>query len=143
MALRRAKRRKRRDVLATALTRKLVAHYGRTAAGRIGTESVLSALGVLIRRHPGVALEMAAAGVLGAGRRSLEEIGTWRRQSRRDGPSEPEPGDVRPEGADAPRSHNLRKDAWTDTPSDRRRTFSKSDRRRLLGAIRKMETVSP
>lgn len=48
--------------------------YGKTAAGRIGTAAMLRALSVLIRHHPGTALDMAGAGLKQAGRSGWAEV---------------------------------------------------------------------
>jgi hypothetical protein len=56
------------------LKRLVLKRYGKTAAGRIGAAAVLKALGVLVRRHPKTALEMAGAGLSEAGRAGFQEI---------------------------------------------------------------------
>jgi hypothetical protein len=48
--------------------------FGKTPAARIGTVAFLAALKTLVREHPGVALELAGAGLKKAGTESLSEV---------------------------------------------------------------------
>ncbi|CCF22017.1 protein of unknown function [Pseudorhizobium banfieldiae] len=48
--------------------------FGKSAAGRIGTAAVLAALGALVRNHPLIAMEMAAAGLKKAGKVGVTEF---------------------------------------------------------------------
>ncbi|WP_142593821.1 hypothetical protein [Pseudorhizobium endolithicum] len=47
---------------------------GKTTAGRIGTAALLGALGRLVRKHPGIALEVAGAGLKHAGKAGVAEV---------------------------------------------------------------------
>jgi hypothetical protein len=48
--------------------------FGKGPAARIGAAAFLSALHVLVRHHPGVAVEMAGAGLKRAGATGLNEV---------------------------------------------------------------------
>ena len=54
--------------LPAPLERRLIDRYGRTASGRITLAAAAKALSVLLKRHPGAALDMAAAAAVKAGR---------------------------------------------------------------------------
>lgn len=48
--------------------------FGKSPGSRIGTAAFLSALKVLVRKHPAVALEMVGAGVKKAGATGVSEV---------------------------------------------------------------------
>ena len=48
--------------------RRLIDGYGRTTSARIRLAATIKALSVLLKRHPGAALDMAAAAAVKAGR---------------------------------------------------------------------------
>jgi len=71
--------------LPAPVEKRLINSYGRTARGRISIAAAAKALSVLLRRHPGAALDMAAAAAVKAGRvgvhtlvERLEQLGPAR-----------------------------------------------------------------
>jgi hypothetical protein len=70
--------------LPRAIERRLLRRYARTPTGRITASAALRALGVLVRHHPGTALEMAGAGLVQAGRTGVQELTARVRSLERD-----------------------------------------------------------
>jgi|GEM_PF-6856957 len=48
--------------------------FGKSAGARVGTAAFLSALRVLVRKHPAVAMEMAGVGLKKAGATGIAEV---------------------------------------------------------------------
>ena len=63
-----------RSGLPKPIERTLVRPYSDTALHRVGVAAAVRALGVLVRKHPRAALDMAGAALLQAGRTGYAEV---------------------------------------------------------------------